>query len=699
MTSKVLSAFFIVSLVSGVSGADVDDLRAFRPPAVPLVTVDPYMSVWSFTDNLYDSQPVHWTGQVHAMSGMINIDGKSYRFMGAESLCPETVRQVELEVKPTQTTYKFEAEGVELKLRFTTPFLPSDFRLLVSPVTFLSYEVRSLDSSSHDVSIYFDVSAEWVVNDPNQEVLWRRIPEKIAGMELLQFGSKDQPILAESGDNRRIDWGYLYVGLPATEGNRSVIATANDARDSFVKDGTIGQNDDKNMPRPANKDWPVIACTMNVPGVKAEPIQRVLILAYDDIFSIEYMYHRLRPWWAKEYGSFEAMFAECASSYENILDRCDAFDKELLADARKLGGEQYARLISVAYRHTLASGKVVVGPDGTPWFFHKECFSNGCMATVDVSYPASPFFALFSPVLLEGMTAPVFAYAASGKWPYQFAPHDVGQYPKGNGQAYHGTRLDKQMPVEECGNMILMTAAAAKAEGSAKFAAGHWELLTQWAGYLRAKGLDPENQLCTDDFTGHLAHNANLSLKAINALGAYGMLCEMLGKTEQAKDYRKTAQEMAAKWVQMADDGNHYRLTFDKPNTWSMKYNLVWDKLLGLNLFPNTVAQKEVAYYLKKQNKYGLPLDNRSEFTKTDWLVWSATLADSQEDFKRLIEPLYRFVQETPDRVPFTDWYWTNTGKLRGFRARPVIGGIFIKFLSEPELWQKWKERACRPQL
>ncbi|MHC4395765.1 MAG: glutaminase family protein [Planctomycetota bacterium] len=699
MAAKVLSAFFIVTLVCGISEADVKESSAFRPPAVPLVTVDPYMSVWSFTDNLYDSRPVHWTGKTHAMSGMIRIDGKPYRFMGAESLCRQTVRQIELQVNPTQTTYRFQADGVELKLTFTTPFLPSDFRLLVCPVTFLSYEVRSLDNKNHKATIYFDISAEWVVNDPNQEVLWRRMPEKIAAMELLQFGSKDQPILAEAGDNRRIDWGYLYVGLPEKEGNNSAVTAANEARARFVKDGTIPQTDDKNMPQPANKNQPVIACTMNIASVEAEPTQRLLVLAYDDIYSIEYMHHRLRPWWAKEYGSFEAMFAACASTYPDIRNRCDEFDKELLADAGKLGGEQYARLISIAYRHTLASGKVVVGPDGQPWFFHKECFSNGCMATVDVSYPASPFFALFSPALLEGMTAPVFAYAASGKWPYQFAPHDVGRYPKGNGQAYHGTRPDKQMPVEECGNMILMTAAAAKAEGKAKFAAKHWKLLTQWAEYLKAKGLDPENQLCTDDFTGHLAHNANLSLKAINALGAYGMLCEMLGKNDQATAYRKTAQEMAAKWVQMANDGNHYRLTFDKPNTWSMKYNLVWDRLLGLNLFSDTVAQKEVAYYLKKQNKYGLPLDNRSEFTKSDWLVWSATLADSEKDFKSLIEPLYRFVQETPDRVPFTDWYWTHTGKLRGFRARPVIGGIFIKFLSDPELWQKWKERACRPQI
>ena len=362
-----------------------------------------------------------------------------------------------------------------------------------------------------------------------------------------------------------------------------------------------------------------------------------------------------------------------------------------------MGGEPYARLIGLAYRQVLAGGKLVAGSNGEPLFFTKECFSNGCMATVDVSYPASPFFALLSPTLLKGMVTPIFDYARSDAWPHKFAPHDLGRYPKANGQVYHGTQLKGQMPVEECGNMILIAAAIAKAEASPDYAARQWDMLTQWAQYLEEKGLDPEDQLCTDDFAGRLAHNANLSLKAINALGAYAVLCRMQNKKEPADKYHRMAKAMASKWQQMADDGDHYRLTFNRPGTWSQKYNLVWDKLLGLDLFPEEVSRKEVAYYLTRLNKFGLPLDNRKDYTKADWVVWSATLASTRKDFDAQLGPLYRFVHESPSRVPFTDWYNTKNGKCVGFRARPVIGGVFIKLLADEAIWKKWSS-ASRQQ-
>jgi hypothetical protein len=682
----------MISCLMAMCGADAE-LAPFRPPAAPLVTVDPYFSVWSFSDHLYDSWPMHWTGKVNAMGGMIRVDGKPYRFMGSDAICAETVKQICVTVRPTQTVYVFEAGGVELTLTFTTPMLPDDLKLLTLPVTYLTFVTRATDGQTHDVSLYFDATAEWVVNQSKEEVIWDR-SEGPAGLTLLRFGSKEQKVLEKSGDNIRIDWGYFYVALPKEAQASSIFAEHEKARKSFAGKGTLPRKDDMRQPRAAEDDWPVIACALSLGAVGAEPVRRHLLLAYDDLYSIEYMQQKLRPWWFQAYGSFAAMIEAASNGYPALRERCAALDAELLADARAAGGEQYARLIGLSYRHVFASGKVAVGPAGQPWFFHKECFSNGCIATVDVSYPAAPFFALLSPVLLKGMMEPVFEFARMPEWPWPFAPHDVGTYPKANGQVYGKGKLDRQMPVEECGNMILMAALAARAEGNAAFAGKHWDLLTQWADYLKEKGLDPENQLCTDDFAGHLAHNTNLSLKAINALGGYAMLGEMLGKPEAAA-YRAAAAEMAKQWCTMADNGDRYRLTFDQPDSWSMKYNLVWDGIFGLGLFPPEVAAKEVAYYKTVQNQFGLPLDPRKDYTKSDWLVWCATLAATREDFDALLAPLYRFCQETPDRVPFTDWYDTKTAKCIGFRARPVIGGIYIKFLTDPVLWQKYTARAA----
>ena len=140
---------------------------------------------------------------------------------------------------------------------------------------------------------------------------------------------------------------------------------------------------------------------------------------------------------------------------------------------------------------------------------------------------------------------------------------------------------------------------------------------------------------------------------------------------------------MATKWIEMANDGDHFRLTFDQPGTWSQKYNLVWDKILKLNIFPNEVAQKEIAYYLTRQNTYGLPLDNRRTYTKSDWIIWTATLADDIATFQKFIHPEHRFVNETKNRVPMTDWYETTDARQVGFQARSVVGGYFIKMLAQ----------------
>jgi hypothetical protein len=409
------------------------------------------------------------------------------------------------------------------------------------------------------------------------------------------------------------------------------------------------------------------------------------------------MTKKLRPYWRRNNVTLPALLKTAEKEDASLLEQCTKYDDELMKDLTAAGGEKYAQLAALSFRQCLAAHKLVADEDGTPLYFSKENFSNGCIATVDVTYPSSPFFLLLNPQLLWGQVKPILDYAQGGRWKFPFAPHDLGTYPKANGQVYGGGEKDErdQMPVEECGNMLIMCAALGHV-GRTDLVKPYMPLLTKWAEYLKAKGLDPENQLCTDDFAGHLAHNTNLSVKAIVALGAFAQLCEKLDQKEQASEYRKLAREMAGQWQKMADDGDHYRLTFDKPGTWSQKYNLVWDQLLGLDLFPPEVARKEIAYYKTKQNKYGLPLDSRKTYTKLDWVVWTATLADSDADFRALVEPLWLFAHETPSRVPLTDWYDTVNARQSGFQARSVVGGVYIKLLKDPQTWKKYAAKAAR---
>jgi hypothetical protein len=603
------------------------------------------------------------------------------------------MKQLGVEVLPTRTLYRFEAAGVDLTLTFTTPALLEDLDVLARPVTYLTWDVRSADGRPHDVSLYFDATAEWAVDKAEQPVVWGRY--RAGDLTVLRVGSKDQPVLAKSGDNLRIDWGYFTVAVPPQGTGATALTSDRQAREGFLARGALPADDDLRMPRPVGDDWPVLACTFELGKVGAEPVSRHLLLAYDDGYAIEYFHEKLRPYWRRDGTELPELLRRAERDYAALAGRCKKFDAELMADLEKAGGPHYARLCALAYRQCVAAHKLVAAKDGTPLYFSKENFSNGCIATVDVTYPSCPFFLLFNPRLLAGQLIPILEYASMPRWKHAYAPHDLGTYPKANGQVYGGgEKSDRdQMPVEECGNMLLMVAALAHTDSDAALAKKYWPLLSRWANYLKEKGLDPENQLCTDDFAGHLGHNTNLSVKAIVALGAYAQLCAMVGKKDEAAAFEKTAREMARQWVKKADDGDHFRLAFDRPGTWSQTYNLVWDRLLGLDLFPPEVARKQLAYYKTKQNKYGLPLDNRKAYAKLDWTVWTATLAESAEDFRALTDPLYRFAHESPSRVPLTDWYWTQDGRQAGFQARSPVGGIYIKMLADPGLWKKWSAR------
>ena len=819
--------FFTASLLAGLIQA-----QSLRPPAYPLVTHDPYFSIWSTTDKLTESPTRHWTGRTQSLEGVIRVDGKAYQFLGAVPVTyqpilptgesePYTAQytfanpgegweklefdartwktgqgpfgdtpdartawqnsqthkngiyvrrefdydgkvnparlllslnhddqvdiylngikilskpgyiseyvnlplsaegqkalqigknvlaihgvspgggsfvdvgivnpiassaitaatQTGVKVSATQTEYAFTAGPVKLAVNFLSPLLLDELEVAARPVSYLTYTVRSGDGKPHAVQVFVGLAGTLATNSPDQAVVTNA--GSSSGLQWLKVGTQQQAVLARKGDNVRIDWGYAYLAVPERSGAQLTPGSLTSLKSTFLNQGTL----------PAGKEATGSARDMGmavsfaVGTVGTAPVQKHLMLAYDDLYSVQYFGKNLRPWWRRDENVTMPMLLQTAEKdYVRLKQKSTAFDARLYADAQKAGGKQYADLCALAYRQAIAAHKIVAGPKGETFFFSKENFSNGSIGTVDVTYPSAPLFLLYNPTLLKGMMEPIFQYSESGRWTKPFAAHDVGTYPLANGQTY-----GEDMPVEECGNMLLLTGAIAGAEGNANYAKQHWKTLTTWVEYLKKEGFDPANQLCTDDFAGHIARNANLSVKAILGIAAYGRLAAMLGDKGTAETYLKMARDMAAKWQQLAVDQHegpqaHYDLTFENPaDTWSQKYNLVWDKLLGLNIFPKAVAHKEIAYYLTKQKPFGLPLDSRRTYTKSDWIIWTATLADSNKDFQSFVAPVWKFANETPSRVPLTDWHETTDAKQVGFQARSVVGGYFVKMLN-----------------
>jgi hypothetical protein len=659
-----------------------------RAPAVPLVTYDPNFSIWSMSDRLTDSSTRHWTGTEQPLTGLVRIDGANFRFMGADPGEVPAIVQVSLKVAALHTIYVFEAAGIHLTVTFFTPSLPQDLDALSRPVTYLSWAVSSIDARPHKVSLLIDVSPRVAVDTQDEEVTWGRA--KTSGLDILSVGSRDQRILSRAGDNIRIDWGYFYLAVPQTE--TATLVASDRAISGFLRSGTLPTADDMDMPRQPRNGAAHLAVSIPADVAAQQTIDRHVLLAYNEVYPIEYLGRKLRPYWQRNGQTPAAMLTEAENQYATLEERGKRFDDTLSADLQSVGGSAYAELGILAYRQTLAAHGFAVDVDGTPMLFPKENFSNGCISTVDVLYPSAPFFLFFNPALLEAQLKPVLEYSALTRWKWPFAPHDLGTYPLADGQVYGGGEQseENQMPVEESGNMLILIDALGRGQGNWHLAEQYWPQLTKWAQYLLAKGLDPENQLSTDDFAGHLAHNANLSIKAIDGIAAYAQMAKALGKPGVAAQYSNSAKKMAAEWQTMAIDGDHYKLAFDKPGTWSQKYNLVWDRVLDLNLFPASIRRTEVDSYLKHLNEFGLPLDNRQDYTKLDWELWTATLADSPSQFQVFVTPIGKWLNETTARVPLTDWYDTRTGKMMAFQARSVVGGVFIKALADKGLATKW---------
>lgn len=654
-------------------------------PAYPLMVKDPYFSIWSKSDKLNESDTIFWHGEDKPIKGYLIVDGKKYCFMGLDENATK-LNQVNIEVTVFSTIYHFKENDFSFKIEFLSPLTLTDLTLLACPVCYMIYSFNS--STKHEVKVQMIINQEICYNTSFENTYkeCRANKFKMSSFECISVALERQLPLSQSNDEDGADWGTYYLTGDSCNVNKV---------DNYIKIEASNLHNDSSF-------------------------EGKFLLAFDDIISIYYYGEFLKGYYFDVTNKtiFEAI-EESYASLDKVINVCK--EEEIKLNNLMSSYDDKTKFVLLAgYRQSIGAHKLVKDKNNEVLFLSKECNSDGCIATVDVTYPTMPLYLLLNPLLVKGMLIPIFKFAKYPIWEFDYAPHDAGIYPYCLGQYYaicnneekqmdmmvkdwhkatllpfyyqfpKGTPIydeNKQMPVEECGNMIICTCLYSMISKDYSIIQENYDTLVKWCNYLIEKGLYPTNQLCTDDFAGHLSNNANLAIKAIVGINAFADINEMLNKKYESEKYYLIAKDYADKWIDIYSEDDHTVLALNHNNTFSLKYNLAIDDFLSRPLFNKSFKENEVKYYLTKKNKYGIPLDSRKTYSKTDWMAWCCCLTSNMQTRNEIFELIFNFLCESDDRVPFSDWIETVEPKYSMFRNRTVQGGLFL-----PILLDNWKK-------
>ncbi len=645
-------------------------------PAYPLFVKDPYFSIWMRDEALNGNDTAFWTGKSAPIYGVLEIEEEKYSFLGNIGGI-RRAEQLDLRVTAFSTDYVFRAGGVKLEIGFVSPLLPEDLDMIACPCCYFRFKIGAADGVKTRVRLFF---SEEICYENKADVCTDIVLH--GGLQSAFIGLKRQFPMSLAKDVTAADWGYYYL----TSQDSRVVSKR--IFENYLRGGAL------TPPEKEEKDLLICASAES-----CGPGEGKFIVSYDDTISAFYFGEWLKGYYFRDGKTIFDAIVQSDREYAAVTDRLEKFDERLRLMSEPYG-EEYYEILCAALRQTVAGHKLVENKAGEILFLSKECDSNGCIATLDITYPSAPLFLLFNPSLVKGMMLPIFRFASCEVWDYPFAPHDAGIYPYCLGQVY-GIRnsvreytesktrylnlfalpkdadiycYEKQMPVEECGNALIIMAALYE-EGEQDFVKAHFPVLQSWADYLLGKGVVPENQLSTDDFLGYLDKNVNLAVKSAVGLAAFGKLLAKLGRDGQK--YTDMAREYAAAVLGLRKNGV-LPLTFDgRFSEYSLKYNLFFDDALGLGLFPREMKERETDYYLEVADDFGVRLDRRSSVSKTDWMIWVSALTGDKEKAKKFISMVNRFLKETRSREPFPDRYDAVTADFIRFRNRTVQGGVF----------------------
>ncbi|KAJ9130367.1 Glutaminase A [Pleurostoma richardsiae] len=589
---------------------------------------------------------------------------------------PSTVTQTAFQYTSTRSIFTFDVAGkVTMTVTFLSPVYPNDFVKKSLQYSYVDVSVVSADGSSHSVSVYMDMSGEWMAGDRTTVIDWAT--GTYNGVAYHKFWNPSQVIYQEKND--QANWGTVFLGTTSGQGMTYQIGEDTVVRTQFVNNRVLNDTVDSDF-RAVNSNWPVFAFAHDLGTIGTSAVSVQFGLGLCQIYTINFQgsgssAQSLQGNWYDEWSDGIYAMADWVSGYSTEATYSTQIDSDVYADSYAAAGSNYAAITTLAVRQAFGGLQPGKGTSQS-YLFLKEISSDGDISTVDVIFPAFPILAYFNTTLVKLLLDPLYENQESGHYPNTYSMHDLGTFPNALG---YPAGNDEEMPVEECGNMIIMTLSYAQKSGDTAYLTKHYSKLQQWTSYLVNDSLIPANQLSTDDFAGTLANQTNLALKGIIGIAAMGKIAQLTGNSDT---YTSTAQSYISQWysygINSAASPPHTELDYNDATSWGLLYNLYADKILGLGLVKSAVYDQQSAFYPTVENTYGVPLDTRHTYTKLDWQCWVAAIA-SNSTRDSFYSTIVSWLGNTSARVPMTDWYQTTDGTSPGFIARPVVGGLFAE--------------------
>ncbi|GAA5819993.1 hypothetical protein JCM3770_006817 [Rhodotorula araucariae] len=704
-------------LFAARNGSQSSTFDPLLPPAIPLAVKSPYVNAWLpaggagskgyLAGTWAHHWPVHYavSERDHRLSwaGLISIDGEVFEFLGAPlssggaSLAGSKVaRQTAFRYTATRSVFTFEAAAVNFTATFLSPITPNEIVRQSLPFSYLIVDVDHEAVKRHSISVYTDISGEWASGDANVNLTWTYTSRSRIGVHAV---SRERPLrfgeLAEQAE-----WGRAVYATALRAGVVAGSGPAHELRAHFIRHGHLDGSHDVEY-RKVNDRQPVFGFSLMLN--ENEPAAVFTIGHVRDPYVNYVTPHGqvdLSGFWTTRWPHYTDAISFFQHSVSLSVAEASHFDRTLREDAKRVSGANYAAIVELSARQAFATFELTTGV-GDDWkedkegvIAHlKEISSNGDMSTIDVIFPLHPILLYANPTLLAHLLEPLLRYTHSGLYPNRWPVHDLGKYPNATG---YNAGNDEPMPVEEAGNMLWMALAYFQLTGDKPWVEKHYEILKQWTTFLTDDGLIPAEQLSTDDFAGTLSNQTNLAMKAIVGIGAMGELANGVGKWTDRVHYRSVAKAYAKEWSKMAltekGGARHAKLAYQDEDSWGTLYNLYGDRALNLRLFDRHLYKDQSAWYSQKYKEYGLPLDSRHLWAKTDWHMFAAASATDAEGRDRFIDNLVKYLTAGKVDAAFPDLYETPTASFPGrggldwpiyFIARPVVGGHFALLALE----------------